>query len=70
MDPSFTSNALATMGNVFLICHDWLFAEQYVLATLNLPIALKIYGSGTNEILSRNNELNLMSEVQRMKSKA
>ena len=69
-NPSFLSNALATLGNVFLICHDWLFAEQYVLATLNLPIALKICGPNMNEMLSRNNELDLVSEVQGMKVKA
>ena len=26
-EPPFWENAFATIGNAFLICHDWLFTE-------------------------------------------
>ena len=39
---SFTSNVFATLGDLFFLVHDWLFTEQYVAASLLMPIAVSI----------------------------
>ena len=40
---AYALNSIATLGDFFLLLHDWIFAEQYVAACLNLPIIIKIF---------------------------
>ena len=40
------ANALATTGDICFLLHDWIFTEQYVAASLNMPIIIKIFSEG------------------------
>ena len=43
MPDSYAENALVTLGDLFFLFHDWMFTEQYIAASLNLPIIIKIF---------------------------
>lgn len=36
-------NAIAIVADFFYYGHDWIFTEQYVDASLNLPIIIKLF---------------------------
>ena len=36
-------NIIATVGDLMMLIHDWLFLEQYLEASLMMPIALKMF---------------------------
>ena len=42
----YLANTLATVGNAFFLMHDWIFTEQYVAASLNMPVIIKIFSGG------------------------
>lgn len=43
-------NILLTLGDLFIFLHDWIFVQQYILASYNLPIIIQIL-EGDNELL-------------------
>jgi len=43
-----TENLLATIGDLFFILHDWLFAIQFLDASLRMPIAINIFTRETD----------------------
>ena len=39
----FYTNLLASTGDLAFIIHDWLFTEQIMMASFNMPIAIKLF---------------------------
>ena len=37
------TNLLATTGDLAFVIHDWLFIQEIMMASLTLPIALKLF---------------------------
>lgn len=50
-----TENIFATLGNFFMVSHDWIFTEQHIMASLNLPIVIQIFDTDAGERPSRHN---------------
>ena len=45
-------NTMATMGDVCLMIHDWIYTEQYLEAALLFPIAIEQQLTSQSELLS------------------
>ena len=43
LNTMFYANLLASTGDLAFIFHDWLFTEQVMMASLNMPIAMKLF---------------------------
>merc|ERR1719469_433601 len=39
----YISPVLAIVGDICFALHDWIFTEQYVAASLNMPVIIKIF---------------------------
>ena len=48
-DTSAITNLVAIIGDCFADLHDWIFTEQYLDASLNLPIIIKLFGEESSE---------------------
>ena len=42
-------NTVATAGNVFFAIHDWVFTEQYLLASFMMPLALNMIATDEDD---------------------
>ena len=42
-DQTPLANVIATIGDAFFVTHDWLFIEQFMLASMMMPVALNIF---------------------------
>ena len=43
------TNLLATTGDLAFVIHDWLFIQEIFMASLTLPIALKLFNKGAED---------------------
>lgn len=43
------ANAIASVGDVGYLMHNWFFAKQYVEASLNLPIIIELFDNDSIE---------------------
>ena len=51
LNAMFYANLLASTGDLAFIFHDWLFTEQVMMASLNMPIAIKLFNEDVEDNL-------------------
>ena len=42
-------NIVATVGNIFFAIHDWIFTQEYLTASLMMPLAMKMVDPHSSE---------------------
>ena len=62
LNTDFYANLLASTGDLAFILHDWLFTEQIIMASLNMPIAIKFFNENLGDDSGYSDDGNCSSE--------